>query len=358
MSVLNDANRLGQGIWLDNLSRTLLEEGGLAALIARGLAGVTSNPSIFLNSITHSPYYAGDLKKLKSTSIPLEGRFEALAVPDIQAACDLFLPVYSASQGEDGYVSLEVSPNLAHDEKGTIASARRLSALVSRKNLLIKIPATSAGVKAIEQLISEGISINVTLMFSLEHVFIVAQAYINGLQRRLAAGQDITHIKSVSSLFLSRVDTLVDKRLETLNTDVCLSLRGQAAVSMAKLAYQRYLEIFNGSGFTRLREAGAKPQYLLWASTGTKNPSYSPLLYVEPLIGPQTINTMPDETLGIFENKGKVASTLTQDIEKAGETFSALEHAGINMKEVGEILQQEGVQKFKDSFVDLLAFLG
>ncbi|MDE3021110.1 MAG: transaldolase [Pseudomonadota bacterium] len=357
MSSMNDANRYGQGIWLDNLSRTLLKEGELAALISRGLAGVTSNPSIFLNSITHSPYYREDLKHLKTTAARTEDRFEILAIPDIQSACDLFSPVYLASHGEDGYVSLEVSPDLAYDETGTIAAGKRLYHSVSRDNLLVKVPATPEGIKAFEELIFEGISVNVTLMFSLSHVSTVAAAYLRGLQRRLASGGDISHIKSVSSLFLSRVDTHVDKKLESIGTAEALALRGKAAISLAKLAYQRYLEIFNGPDFSDLRTAGARPQYLLWASTGTKNPTYDPLHYVEPLIGPQTVNTMPDETLATFERDGKVSLTLTRDVEMARATYSSIEQNDINMNAVGEVLQEEGVQKFKDSFTQLLQFL-
>ena len=275
MSTLRKLNQLGQSIWLDNLSRTLLREGGLQRLIEEdGISGVTSNPTIFQKALADSPYYRDDLVRLKAAQADAEKRYEALVIPDIQAACDLLLPTYQRSQGDDGYVSLEVSPHLAHDGDATIAAAQRLRAAVNRPNLLIKIPGTAAGLVAFEQLVAAGVSINITLLFSLRQTVRVFEAYIRGLKQRQSQGGDLRGVKAVASLFLSRVDTLVDQRLATLNSDAAQALAGRAALLTAKLAYQRYQDIFHGAMFADLARAGARPQYLLWASTGTKNPAY------------------------------------------------------------------------------------
>ncbi len=355
---LIDIKRFGQSIWLDNLSRTLLREGGLKRYIEQdGVTGVTSNPAIFQKAIAESPYYAEDLARLKQTEASLEARFEALAIPDVQAACDLLRPVWEETMGDDGYVSLEVSPRLAHDEDATVAAATRLHAAVARPNVLIKVPATPQGILAFETLTARGISVNVTLMFSLHHYMQVAEAYIRGLTRWVEAGGDPRAVKSVASVFLSRVDTLVDKRLEALGTPEALALRGRAAVAMAKLVYQRYKELFHGKYFAALRARGARPQYPLWASTGTKNPAYSDVLYVEPLIGPETINTLPDATIGFFRDHGKAAATLEADVERAQHEYLALERMKINMRDVGDDLQVEGVRLFQEAFDKLLSGL-
>jgi transaldolase len=358
MNRLIDLKNLGQRIWLDNLSRTLIREGALKRLIDEdGLAGVTSNPTIFFKAMSESPYYREDLARVRADgALSPEQRYEQLAVPDIQAACDLMRPVFDASRGEDGYVSLEVSPALAHDAPGTIAAARRLRAAVKRDNLFIKVPATPAGVRAIEALIGEGISINVTLMFSLEHVTRVAEAYVRGIRNLAAAGGDARRVKSVASIFLSRVDTLVDKRLEALGGEA-LERRGRSGIALAKLAYQEYRRIFRGAPFADLRAGGARPQYLLWASTGTKNPAYSDVLYIEPLIGPETINTLPDATLAAFRDHGRAAATLGDGIDEARRQFEFLRNAGIDMRQVGEDLQAEGVKLFAQSFDQLLALM-
>lgn len=358
MSTLSEIRQFGQRIWLDNLSRTLLNEGGLKRLVEQdGLAGVTSNPSIFYKAVSDSPYYREDLARLKASSQTPERRYEALVIPDIQAACDLLRPTFDASNGDDGYVSLEASPRLAYDEESTVAEARRLAALVSRDNVLIKVPATPEGVRAFERLIGQGLNINVTLMFSLQHYEAIAQAYIRGARRWVESGGNPRKLKSVASLFLSRVDTLVDKKLEGTGTEAALALRGKAGVATAKLAYRRYREIFHGAAFADLAAAGVRPQHPLWASTGTKNPQYSDVLYVEPLIGPETVNTMPDATLAAFRDHGRVGATLEQGVGDAEAHYRALEQAGIDMRAVGEQLQAEGVKLFDDAFTKLLGLV-
>ncbi|MEO1767123.1 transaldolase [Thiobacter aerophilum] len=358
-SSLLEIKRYGQSIWLDNLSRTLLREGGLRAYVERdGVSGVTSNPAIFQKAIADSPYYREEIARLRESGLSPEERFEVLAVADVREACDLLRPLWEATDGDDGFVSLEVSPSLAYDEPGTVAAAQRLYAKVDRPNVLIKVPATPPGVLAFETLTAHGVSVNVTLIFSLLQHMEVMRAYLRGLQRWVAGGGDPRRVKSVASIFLSRVDTLVDKRLEAIGSDEALALRGKSAVAMAKVAYGRYKEIFHGAEFASLRAAGARPQYPLWASTGTKNPAYSDVLYVEPLIGPETINTLPDATLAAFRDHGRAAPTLEQDAEQALNDYLTLERIGINMREVGEELQVAGVKLFQDAFEQLLASLG
>lgn len=357
MSAITEANAIGQRIWLDNLSRALLHEGALSRLIEEGVAGLTSNPTIFYKAISDSPYYQNDLAQAKTSVGAMEDRYETLVIPDIQAACDLFRPLFDRSAREDGYVSLEVSPALAYDQAGTVAAAKRLFQAVNRPNLMIKVPGTPEGRGAIEQIIAEGINVNVTLMFSLQHVVEVALAYTRGLRAYQAAGGNLHQVKSVASLFLSRVDTVVDNALAQMGTPAALALQGKTAVAMSKLAYQRYKELFHGEPFRLLREAGGRPQYLLWASTGTKNPAYSDLLYVEPLIGPETVNTMPDTTLNAFRDHGKAKFTLEQDVEGAMSQFLALEKLGIDMHEIGDVLQRDGVRLFSESFDQLLALV-
>jgi transaldolase len=350
---------LGQRIWLDNLSRTLLREGALQRLIVEdALAGVTSNPTIFFKAISESPYYRDDLAALKRDgSLSPEKRYEQLAIRDIQDACDLLHPLYVRTEGEDGYVSLEVSPALAYDAANTVAAGLRLKAEVNRPNLLIKVPATKPGCEAIEQLIGQGCSVNVTLMFSLDHVRDVSHAYMKGIERWIArSGADPRPIKSVASLFLSRVDTLVDKALEKIGGEA-LAMRGHAGVALAKLAYHEYQQVFGGPLFAPLAAKGARRQYLLWASTGTKNPAYRDVMYVEQLIGPETINTLPDATLAAFRDHGHAAPTLMQDLDKARSVFADLGRHGILMGDVGDRLQAEGVKLFQRSFDELLGLM-
>lgn len=357
MNRLLQVRTLGQQIWLDNLSRSLLREGHLARLVREdGVAGVTTNPAIFEKAIAGGKYYEDDLAVLKKKDLSAEQRYEALVIPDVQAACDVLLDTWNESKGEAGYVSLEVSPDLAHDEDGTVAAAHRLHAAVKRPNVLIKIPATAAGVKAIERVIADGISVNVTLMFSLAHVQAVADAYVAGLQARADAGKDVSGIYSVASVFLSRVDTTVDATLEAVGTPEALALRGRSAVAMAKRAYQMYCERYDeDAAFSALRDKGARPQYMLWASTGTKNPAYSDLLYVEPVMGPETINTVPDATLEALIDHGQVAARLDEDLEAAVAQYEALACYRVDMTEVGEALQAAGVKQFEDAFAKLLA---
>lgn len=355
MNSLLAVKRLGQSIWLDNLTRELLQDGGLRRLVEHdGICGVTSNPSIFHKAVSGSPAYAAELASLRASDLSIEQRYEQLVIADIQAACDVLQPVYAASSGDDGYVSLEVSPRLADDESATVLEAKRLHARVNRRNLLIKVPATPAGRRAFERLIGQGINVNVTLMFSLQHVIEVAQAYTRGLHHWLERGGDPRHPKAVASLFLSRVDTLVDQRLELLNSREALALRGKTAIAVAKLAYQRYRDLYQHSSFADQRRQGARPQYLLWASTGTKNPAYSDVLYLEPLIGPETINTVPDNTLNAFRDHGQARATLEEGVDAAQAHVLALEKIGIDLHAVGETLQLQGVEQFDTAYSKLL----
>lgn len=358
MNALLELKALGQRIWLDNLSRTLLREDSLKRLVEEdGVAGVTSNPTIFFKAISESPYYRDEAASLvRDETLTPEQRYERLAIDDIQAACDVLRPLYDQTRGEEGYVSLEVSPALAHDAPATIAAAKRLKAAVHRDNLLIKVPATPAGVTAIETLIGAGCSVNVTLMFSIEHVRRIARAYMRGMHEWTGDGGDARGVKSVASLFLSRVDTLVDGKLEAIGGDAP-ALRGKSGVALAKLAYQEYKAIFKSAEFAPLAARGARPQHLLWASTGTKNPAYSDLLYVEPLIGPETINTVPDATLAAFRDHGHAGLTLESDIELSRQQFEGLARHGIDMRNIGEELQAEGVKLFAKSFDQLLGLM-
>ncbi len=346
---------LGQHVWFDNLSRALLQEGSLQRLMTEdGVDGVTSNPAIFQKAIAGSPYYREDLDQLRGSPLAAEARYEALVIPDIQAACDILLPAYVSSQGETGYVSLEVSPVLAHNVADTIAAAQRLRRAVSRENLLIKVPGTPAGVQAFKQLTAIGIRVNVTLIFSVAQYEAVAQAYLRGAQRWLDDGGNAGQLRSVASVFLSRVDTLVDKRLDAIGTTPAQMLRGRTGVALAKQCHSRYLNIFHGSAFVTLAQADVRPQTPLWASTGNKNPAYSDLLYVEPLIGPETINTLPDATLAAFRDHGCAAATLTTGINEANSHIEALRVLGIDLGEVGESLQTEGVRLFGKAYEQIL----
>lgn len=347
---------LGQHVWLDNLSRTLLREGGLLRLIGEdGIDGVTSNPAIFQKAIASSPYYAEDLARLRAAELGAEAIYEGLVIPDIQAACDMLWPDYVASAGEFGYVSLEVSPELAHDAAATEAAALRLRAAVACDNLLIKVPGTPAGVQAFENLTAAGISVNVTLIFSLAQYEAVAQAYLRGALRWIESGGHARQVRSVASVFLSRIDTLVDKRLAAIGTPPATALMGQSGVAVAKACHRRYLELFGGAAFSMLRLASVRRQSLLWASTGTKNPAYSDLLYVEPLIGPATINTLPDATLVAFRQHGEARDRLAEDLDQVQGQIAALAGLGIDLDEVGESLQGDGLRLFGEAYRAILA---
>ncbi|BBP00881.1 transaldolase [Sulfuriferula nivalis] len=356
MSKLHEVKKLGQSIWLDNLSRTIIKEGELAKLVNEdGVTGITSNPAIFQKALTESPYYKEQFDQLKLTTPDPEMRYEAMVIPDIQAACDILLATYKASDGDDGYVSLEVSPNLANDAEGTIAAAKRLHAEVNRPNLLIKIPATPAGLIAFEQVIGMGISVNITLLFSITQTVRTFEAYIRGLRIYLANGGNGRNIKAVASLFLSRVDSNIDPRLAAINTPAALALQGHAALAISKLAYQRYKQIFHGDYFADLAKAGCRPQYLLWASTGTKNKAYSDVKYLDNLIGAETVNTVPGATLDAFRDHGTVSDTVEKGVDVSQADYLALEGMGIYADEVGETLQLEGVKIFVDAYQQILA---
>ena len=349
MNRLSAIRPFGQRIWLDNLSRELLQSGVLDRLIRTdGIAGVTSNPAIFEKAIRHDPRYQTDLARLKAVpQLTAEARYEALVIPDIQVACDLLRPTYDASHGEDGYVSLEVSPFLAHDEAGTLAAARRLWQAIERPNAMLKVPATPAGIAALRVLIREGINVNITLLFSARQVDAVWDAYMTGLSERTDAGQPLYHVRAVASFFLSRVDSLLDPKLPA-------PLQGKTAVALARSVYQRYQERFRGAEFAPLRALGAQPQRLLWASTGTKNPAYPDVLYVESLIGPETINTVPDATLDAFRDHGVAAATLVADPAGTEAQLAAVAAAGIDLAAEGELLQQQGLVLFDKAYQALL----
>ncbi|WP_374348353.1 transaldolase [Chitinimonas sp.] len=356
MNPLLQAKSLGQRIWLDNLSRELLASPLQALIRDDGLAGVTSNPAIFQKSISSGSGYADDLAQLKTQPLTAEQRFEALAVPDVQAACDLFADSYRESGGLDGYVSLEVSPRLARDGDGTLAAARRLWAAIARRNAMIKIPATAQSLPAFSAAIADGINVNVTLMFGQRDCDAVFDAYVHGLRQRLAGGGDLRHIRSVASVFLSRVDTLVDRQLDAIG-GAALELRGQAAIAMARAAHAGWMLRWHSDECADLRAAGANIQRLLWASTGTKNAAYSDVLYVDSLIGPDTVNTLPDATLAAFRHHGHASDTLTGQGEAARATLAQLAAVGIDMDGVAGQLQQEGLALFDEAFDKLLALL-
>jgi transaldolase len=345
----------GQSVWLDYLRRGMTRSGELGALIDDGLRGMTSNPTIFEQALS-STDYDEDLAELSSSPKTERDLFEALAIEDVREAADRFRRVYDSTEGADGFVSLEVSPGLARDTTGTIAEARRLWKAVDRPNVMIKIPGTREGWPAIEQCLREGININITLLFSTEHYKEVAEAYLCALEARLQQGQPIDRLASVASFFVRRVDTEVDKRLEARGSR--LDLRGTVAVAGARLAYGVFLDMMRSDRWKTLAAAGARTQRLLWASTGTKNKAYSDVLYVESLIGPDTISTVPVETLQLFEDHGKVVPTLgDQSGIEARRVMDALAAAGIDFDDVNRTLEREGIEKFVKSFDSLLGVI-
>jgi len=354
-SPLHELAARGQSVWIDYLSRDLVHGGGLArAMVEDAVVGVTSNPTIFQKALSSSDVYDVQLREVLAEERDPKEVFLRLAVRDVTDALDLLRPVWEETGGLDGYVSLEVDPTLAYDTEGTTAEAVRLHALVDRPNLLVKIPATKPGLPAIEDMIAKGKSINVTLIFSLERYAEVAEAYVRGLERLVAGGGDPRRVASVASFFVSRVDSEADKRLEPIG-GAALELRGKLAVANARLAYERYGEVFSGERWEFLAGKGARPQRCLWASTSTKNPAYRDVLYVEELIGPMTVNTMPEETIRAFQDHGRVAGTLEQGLDEAKALLDALAGAGVDYDDVTETLEREGVEKFADSFAELLA---
>ena len=350
-------NEERQSPWIDFIDRQLIESGRLDALIGDGLRGLTSNPTIFAKAVSGG-HYDELVRRMLDAGESDQAIYEEIAVGDVGEALDHLRPIYDESDGGDGFASIEVEPELADDTQGSLARARHLWTRLGRPNAFVKIPATEAGLPAIESAIAEGININITLMFSVEVYRRVAEAYISGLRRRLANGQDIHRVASVASFFVSRVDTKVDKMLEQVGTDTALNCRGRAAIANARLAYEAYLEIFHGPEFADLREAGAQVQRCLWASTSTKNPAYRDVLYVEELIGPETVDTMPLETITAFLDHGNVARRLDADLHAAYDQIRAIEAEGISMEQVTAELLAEGVVSFAKSFDELIATIG
>jgi transaldolase len=356
-SNLHRLTELGQSVWLDNLSRPALESGELARMMDEdAIAGVTSNPTIFQKALASSDAYDEQLREVAAEVSDPKEIFLRLAVADIEQALALFRPVWDRTEGVDGYVSLEVDPTLAYERELTFEEAMRLHEWVDEPNLYVKIPATKPGLAAIEDCIAHGKSINVTLIFALQRYAEVAEAYVRGLERLVAAGGNPRNVSSVASFFVSRVDTEADKRLEAIGTDEALALRGKLAIANAKLAYQHYKEFFAGERWEFLESKGARPQRCLWASTSTKNPEYRDVMYVEELIGPDTVNTMPNETIEAFQDHGELrGTTIEEGIDEARALIEKLAQVGVDYVGVTDTLELEGVQKFADSFEELLA---
>ena len=345
----------GQSPWLDNITRGFITSGQLAAYRDDGIRGLTSNPTIFQKAIEGSAEYDDQFRTLALDDRPVLDDYWALVLQDIRSALDVFAPLHHSSQGADGFVSVEVAPDLAHDTERTVEAARHLHDTIERPNLFVKIPATAEGVPAIRQMISEGRSINVTLIFSLERYAEVMEAYLSGLE---AYEGDLSRVASVASFFISRVDTEVDRRLEAIGSSEALALRGQAAVAQGKLAYQQFRAAFSGPRWEALAARGARFQRPLWASTSTKNPAYPDTLYVDSLIGPDTVNTLPDATIAAFEDHGTLARTVDADLDRAEAVWAELGDVGVDMGEVGAQLEREGVSSFQKSFDELLTALG
>lgn len=360
MNRIQELREIGQSIWLDYIERSMIADGQLQALVDAGLGGVTSNPTIFQQAIAGSEAYEDDLKELVAQGKEAKDIFEALAIEDIRDAADVLRPVYDATNARDGYVSMEVAPDLAYDTKGTIEEARRLFKAIDRPNVMIKVPATQPGLAAIRALIHDGINVNVTLIFALDRYAAVKDAYISGLEDRLAAGKPVDKIASVASFFVSRVDTSADSALEKAaekhpqQAAQAQTLLGKIAVANAKLAYRQFQQVFTSDRWQVLEQAGAQVQRPLWASTSTKNPSYPELLYVETLMGPHTVNTMPPKTLDAYRDHGTAARTIDQDVDSADEALAQLEALDISLTEITDFLEQDGVKKFADSFTELL----
>jgi transaldolase/glucose-6-phosphate isomerase len=373
LSITKGANPLrglsdfGQSVWLDYIRRSLITSGELKRLVAEdGLRGVTSNPSIFEKAIAGSTDYEAVIGSPESAGLDAKALYEKIAVTDVQDAANILRPVWEQSEYRDGYVSLEVSPLLAHDTAGTVKEAKRLWKMVDRANLMVKVPATPEGIPAIRQLITEGINVNVTLLFSRDAYEQVAQAYIEGLAARAAAGGDVSRIASVASFFVSRIDSAIDAQIGSqlkTTTDPAQRARlsgllGKVAIANAKLAYHRFTELYAGEVWQALANKGAQPQRLLWASTSTKNPNYKDVIYVEELIGPSTVNTIPPATFNAFREHGRLRASLTEDVENAADTMESLERAGISMKKVTDTLLEDGLRQFVDAFAKLLEVTG
>jgi transaldolase len=362
-SLIERMNQIGQSLWYDNIERKLLADGTLKGMISRGeIRGITSNPSIFNKAISQSAEYDREIEEFTRKGLSRQELYEKLAVADIRKAADLFLPLYQATSGGDGYVSLEVSPYLARETEATIAEAKRLWKEVSRPNLMVKIPATREGLPAITEAISAGLNINVTLIFSIKRYAEVRDAYLAGLEKRAAAGEDITSVASVASFFISRIDTKVDAALDDVQSQSqpekqahLEALKGKAAIASGKLAYVDFQETFEtGERYLALAPAGARKQRALWASTSTKNPAYPDTKYVDDLIGPETVNTLPPATLAAFLDHGRVENTILRELSFYRRIFTELEDVGIKIDKVTRELEEEGVRSFADAFSSLL----
>ena len=353
---LNDLATAGVSLWLDDLSRQRLQSGNLAELIKnRHIVGVTTNPTIFQGALSHSASYAKQVAELAARAASVDDAVREMTTDDVRDAADLFTPIFQTSGHVDGRVSIEVDPRLAHDTAATIAQAKELAKIVDRPNVLIKIPATLAGLPAITAVIAEGISVNVTLIFSLERYGAVIDAYLSGLEQAKSSGHDISQIHSVASFFVSRVDSEIDKRLKAIGSPEAESLLGEAAIANARLAYQLYEQRFTGDRWAALAAAGATKQRPLWASTGVKDPKYDDTRYVVELVAPGTVNTAPEKTIDAVADHGVIrGDTITGTYAAASATFSALESLGVDLTDVFEVLETEGVQKFAQSWAELL----
>jgi transaldolase/glucose-6-phosphate isomerase len=357
----------GQSPWMDYIRRDLLTSGALKKMIQEdGLMGMTSNPTIFEKAITGSKEYADILESPEAKKLDAKGVYEKIAIRDVQDAADIFKGVYQQTKRRDGYVSLEVSPLLANDTQGTIDEARRLWKTVARENVMIKVPGTKEGLPAIRQLLEEGININITLLFAQSVYEQVAELFIAALEARAKKGQDISHIASVASFFVSRIDSLIDGQIDAkLKTEtdaskraLLTSLQGKVAIANAKLTYRKYQELYSTPRWKALADKGAQTQRLLWASTSTKNPKYRDVMYVEELIGPDTVDTIPPATFDAFRDHGRVRPSLTENVDEAAKVMASLEKAGISMREVTEKLVVDGVKLFADAFKQLLEATG
>lgn len=346
--------RSGQSAWLDNLQRSYLTDGTLRALLRRGVRGLTSNPTIFQKAIQGSSDYDAQFRDLMARGHTVDGAYWEMVLSDIHGALDCFEPLYVSSGRSDGFVSVEVDPRLARDAARTIQEARTLHDRVSRPNVMIKIPATNEGLGAISQMITEGRNVNVTLIFSLERYAAVMESYILGLEARLDQGLPVDEVNSVASFFISRVDSEIDSRLEAIGSVEALACRGQSAVAQARMAYHLFRDTFSGPRWERLAALGARVQRPLWASTSTKNPAYSDTLYVDSLIGPDTVNTLPEPTLEAFDDHGRIAVTVDKDIDQATALWERLADLGVDTADVALKLERDGVESFIRSFEDLL----
>ena len=350
-------DEFGQSPWLDNLTRAYLRDGTLARMAGDGIRGVTANPTIFARAIEGSSEYDEQFRELRAEGRTVTDAYWSLVVSDVEQACAVLRPTFDTSMGIDGFVSIEVAPELAHDTMATVVAARELHHRIAQPNLFVKIPATAEGIPAIRSMTAEGRSINITLIFSLTRYVEVIDAYLAGLETFAASGGDLSGVRSVASFFVSRVDSEVDRRLETIGTDEAHDLRGHAAIAQAKLAYREFREHFSSERWERLARSGARPQRPLWASTSTKNPAYRDTLYVESLIGADTVNTLPEATIAAFEDHGVLARTVDADVDAAQNVMQRLGVVGVNMEDVGHTLEQDGIASFHTSFQEVLASL-